>query len=155
FGASLAVWTIFSIIGIRIQKELGLSESEFGRLISAPILSGSISRIFLGLASERFGGRLVTTLTMLVSAGSVWLLTWAESYPQFLLAGLGVGFAGGTFATGIAFVSRWFLAERHVSAFGLFAIGNVWATITNFGAPFQLVALGWQGTAKVYAVAVA
>ncbi|HEX7061410.1 MAG TPA: nitrate/nitrite transporter [Woeseiaceae bacterium] len=155
FAASFAVWTIFSIIGIRIQKELGLSESEFGLLISAPILSGSVSRIFLGLASDRFGGRSVTTLTMLVSAGSVWLLAWAETYPQFLLAGLGVGFAGGTFATGIAFVSRWFPAERHGAAFGLFGIGNVGAAITNFGAPFLLVALGWQGTARVYAVAVA
>lgn len=155
FAASFAVWTIFSIIGIRIQAELGLSESEFGLLISIPILSGSISRLFLGLASDRFGGRIVTTLTMLVSAGSVWLLAWAETYPQFLLAGLGVGFAGGTFATGIAFISRWFPRERHGSAFGLFGIGNVGAAITNFGAPFLMVALGWQGTAKVYAVGVA
>jgi NNP family nitrate/nitrite transporter-like MFS transporter len=155
FAASFAVWTIFSIIGIRIQAELGLSESEFGLLISVPILSGSVSRIFLGLASDRFGGRVVTTLTMLVSAGSVWLLAWAETYPQFLLAGLGVGLAGGTFATGIAFVSRWYPRERHGSAFGLFGIGNVGAAITNFGAPFLLVALGWQATAKVYAVAVA
>ncbi len=155
FAASFAVWTVFSIIGIRIQAELELSESEFGLLISIPILSGSISRIFLGLASDRFGGRIVTTLTMLVSAASVWLLAWAETYSQFLLAGLGIGLAGGTFATGIAFVSRWYPAERHGSAFGLFGIGNVGAAITNFGAPFLLVALGWQGTAKVYAAGVA
>lgn len=155
FAASFAVWTIFSIIGIRIQAELSLSESEFGLLISTPILSGSISRVFLGLASDRFGGRIVTTLTMLVSAGSAWLLAWAETYPQFLLAGLGIGLAGGTFATGIAFISRWYPRERHGSAFGLFGIGNVGAAITNFCAPFLLVALGWQGTAKVYAVAVA
>ena len=29
FMASFAVWTLFSIIGIRIQKELGLSDTEF------------------------------------------------------------------------------------------------------------------------------
>ncbi|HNP35065.1 MAG TPA: nitrate/nitrite transporter [Woeseiaceae bacterium] len=155
FAASFALWTIFSIIGIRIQRDLGLSESEFGLLISTPILSGAISRLFLGIASDRFGGRIVTTLTMLVSAGSVWLLAWAHTFPQFLVAGLGIGLAGGTFASGIAFLSRWYAPERHGSAFGLFGIGNVGAAITNFGAPFMLVAIGWQGTAQVYAVGVA
>ena len=67
FAASFAVWTIFSIIGIGIQAEFGLSEAEFGLLISVPILTGSLSRLFLGIASDRLGGRLVTTLTMLAS----------------------------------------------------------------------------------------
>jgi NNP family nitrate/nitrite transporter-like MFS transporter len=30
FTACFAVWTIFSIIGIQIKKELGLNETEFG-----------------------------------------------------------------------------------------------------------------------------
>ena len=34
-------------------------------------------------------------------------------------------------------------------------MGNVGAAITNFAAPFRVVALGWEGTAKVYAVALA
>lgn len=152
FTACFAVWTIFSIIGIRIQQELGLSESQFGLLISLPILTGSVSRLFLGIASERFGGRLVTFLTMLVSAASVWLLTWASTYVHFLAAALGLGVAGGVFVTGIAFVSRWYPEERHGAAFGIFGAGNVGAAVTNFGAPFLLVAIGWQGTARVYAL---
>ncbi|PKL96839.1 MAG: MFS transporter [Gammaproteobacteria bacterium HGW-Gammaproteobacteria-8] len=155
FTIAFAIWTIFSIIGIRIQEELGLSESQFGLLIAFPILTGSISRVFLGIASERFGGRLVTFVTMLVSAGSIWLMTWAHTYPQFLLAALGVGFAGGTFVTGIAFISRWYPGHRHGSAFGIFGAGNVGAAITNFGAPFLLVAAGWEKTAQVYAIGVA
>lgn len=155
FAASFAAWTIFSIIGIRIESELGLSESQFGLLISIPILTGSISRLFLGIAADRLGGRLVTTLTMLVAAASLWLLTWASTYPQFLLAGLGFGLAGGVFATGIAFLSRWYPRERHGSTFGLFGIGIVGAAVTNIGAPLLLVALGWQGTARVYAAGLA
>ncbi len=155
FAASFAVWTIFSIIGIGIQAEFGLSESEFGLLISVPILTGSLSRLFLGIASDRFGGRLVTTLTMLASAASAWMLASAETFQQILVAGLGIGLAGGMFASGIAFVSRWFPRERHGSAFGLFGIGTVGAAITNFGAPLLLQSFGWQGTARVYAVAVA
>lgn len=150
-----AAWTIFSIIGVRLQRDLGLSESEFALLISAPILTGSIARLFLGIASERYGGRLLTTLMMLASAAAMWLLTFAETYSAFLLAALGVGLAGGVFITGISFVSGWFPQRLHGSAFGLFGLGNLGAAITNFGAPLLLVALGWQATAGVYAAVLA
>jgi NNP family nitrate/nitrite transporter-like MFS transporter len=32
FTACFAVWTIFSIVGIQNQKNLGLNETEFGLL---------------------------------------------------------------------------------------------------------------------------
>lgn len=36
FTTCFAVWTIFSIIGIRIKQELGLSETQFGLLVATP-----------------------------------------------------------------------------------------------------------------------
>ena len=48
FTVCFAVWTIFSIIGIQIKQQLGLSETEFGLLVGTPILTGSLIRIFLG-----------------------------------------------------------------------------------------------------------
>jgi NNP family nitrate/nitrite transporter-like MFS transporter len=39
FTACFALWTIFSIIGIRIQKELGLSDTEFGLQVGTPNLT--------------------------------------------------------------------------------------------------------------------
>lgn len=44
FTVCFAVWTIFSIIGISIRKELGLSETQFGLLVGTPILTGSPGR---------------------------------------------------------------------------------------------------------------
>lgn len=150
---AFAAWVLFSIIGVRIQQELGLSESEFGLLISTPVLTGSLTRLLLGIASERFGGRRMTILAMLVSAVSAWLLTAADSYAGFLAAALGVGVAGGAFITGISYVARWFPRSRHGTAFGLFGVGQVGAALTNFGAPLVMAAVGWQGTARVYAAA--
>ena len=49
FTVCFAVWTIFSIIGLRIKQDLGLNDTEFGILIATPILTGSLSRIFLGI----------------------------------------------------------------------------------------------------------
>ncbi|WP_295558156.1 nitrate/nitrite transporter [uncultured Hyphomicrobium sp.] len=151
FTVCFAVWTIFSIIGVKIKQELGLSETEFGLLIGTPILTGSLSRIFLGIWTDRFGGRLVFTLMMLATSVATVLLAFAHTYPQILAAALGVGLAGGSFAVGVAYVSRFFPQKRQGTALGIFGVGNVGAAVTKFAAPFVLLAWGWQAVALVWA----
>lgn len=152
FTICFAVWTIFSIIGVKIKADLGLTDTQFGLLVATPILTGSISRIFLGIWTEQFGGRIMFPLQMLVTAISVWLLTWVETYEIFLVAALGLGLAGGSFIVGVSYVSHWFEKEKQGTALGIFGAGNVGAAVTNFAAPFLVLALGWEGTAQVYAV---
>ncbi|WP_298603253.1 nitrate/nitrite transporter, partial [uncultured Sphingorhabdus sp.] len=100
FTACFAVWTIFAIIGVEIKAELGLSDTQFGLLVGTPILTGSLVRVFLGIWTDQYGGKLVFPLTMLASAVSTWLLSMADSYGMMLLAALGLGLAGGGFAVG-------------------------------------------------------
>lgn len=152
FTVCFAVWTIFSVIGVRIQQDLGLSDTQFGILVATPILTGSISRIFLGIWTEQFGGKLVFTLQMLITAVCTWLLASVTSYEMFLVAALGVGLAGGSFIVGVTYTSHWFSKERQGTALGIFGAGNVGAAVTNFGAPFLVVAFGWEDTARVYAM---
>jgi len=154
FTVCFAVWTIFSIIGLKIKAEIGLSDTQFGLLVATPILTGSLSRIFLGVWTDQYGGRLVFSLQMIITAVAVYLLTKVTTYPMFLVAALGLGLAGGSFAVGIAYVSTWYPPEKQGTALGIFGMGNVGAAITNFGAPILLVAMGgqWQGVAQVYAI---
>jgi NNP family nitrate/nitrite transporter-like MFS transporter len=152
FTVCFAVWTIFSIIGVKIKQDLGLSETQFGLLVATPVLTGSISRIFLGVWTDQIGGRIMLPLQMLITAISVWLLASVQTYAVFLIVALGLGLAGGSFIIGIAYVSRWFSAEKQGTALGVFGAGNVGAAVTNFAAPFLVIALGWQDTARVYAV---
>lgn len=151
FTVCFAVWTIFSIIGVRIKQELGLSETQFGLLIGTPILTGSLVRIVLGVWTDRFGGRLVYTATMLAAAIATFLLAFAQTYTQMLIAALGVGLAGGSFAVGVAYVSRFFPAAKQGTALGIFGVGNVGAAVTKFLAPFVLLAGGWQEVALIWA----
>ncbi|MXX89113.1 MAG: NarK/NasA family nitrate transporter [Boseongicola sp. SB0665_bin_10] len=155
FTVCFAVWTIFSIIGVKIKQDLGLNDTQFGLLVATPVLTGSVSRIFLGVWTEQFGGRIMFSLQMLITAVAVWLLTSAQTYEVFLLAALGLGLAGGSFIVGVAYTSRWFDKEHQGTALGIFGAGNVGAAVTNFAAPFLVVALGWEGTARVYAVVLA
>ena len=151
FTACFAVWTIFSIIGIKIKQNLGLSDSQFGLLVATPILTGSLSRIFLGIWTDQFGGRIVYFCLMITTSIAVGLLSTVSTYEMYLAAALGVGLAGGSFAVGIAYVSRWYESSKQGTALGIFGMGNVGAAITNFGAPFLLVAYGWENVARIYA----
>ncbi|WP_298727408.1 nitrate/nitrite transporter [uncultured Ferrovibrio sp.] len=152
FTVCFAVWTIFSIIGLQIKKDLGLNETQFGLLIGTPILTGSLSRLLLGIWTDQYGGRLVYTAVMVAAAIATWLLTLAYSYETFLLAALGVGIAGGSFAVGVAYVSKWYPKEKQGTALGVFGMGNVGAAVTKFIAPFVMVAFGWEMVAKVWAI---
>jgi len=154
FTVCFAVWTIFSIIGVQIQKELGLSDTEFGLLVGTPILTGSLIRLALGVWTDQYGGRLLYSALMLSAALATLLLTLADTYTGYLIAALGVGIAGGSFAVGIAYVSRWFSTARQGFALGIFGVGNVGAALTKFIAPFILVAYGWRTVALVWAAAI-
>ena len=151
FTACFAVWTIFSIIGIRIKYEIGLNDTQFGLLVATPILTGSLTRLFLGIWTDQYGGRIVFTLLMLIASICTWCLTFANDYYQCIIAALGIGLSGGGFAVGIAYVSKWYSKEKQGTALGIFGMGNFGAAITNFGAPFLLY-LGWQGVAKIYSI---
>ncbi|HET9189856.1 MAG TPA: MFS transporter, partial [Rudaea sp.] len=153
FAVCFAVWVIFSIIGVELKKELGLSDTQFGLLVATPILTGSISRPLLGIWSEMIGGNRVFALAMLVVAGFTFALPFAHSYPVLLLLGLGLGLAGGTFAVGVVYVSAWYPRERQGTALGLFGIGNVGAAVTSFGAPLLLTVMDWRRVADIYALA--
>jgi len=155
FTTCFAVWMIFSIIGIQIKKDLGLNDTEFGLLIATPVLSGSLLRIFLGVWADQLGGRKVLTAVMLAGAAATWMLTHAQTYPQFLIAALGVGIAGSSFSVGVAYVSKWFPPEKQGTALGIFGAGNIGSAVTKLLAPMVMVAAGWTMVAKVWAVGLA
>ena len=155
FTVCFAVWTIFAIIGVQIKQDFGLSETEFGLLVGTPILTGSLVRIFLGIWTDQYGGRRVYTVVMLAAAIATFMLSHATTYIEILVAALGVGVAGGSFAVGIAYVSRWYPPDRQGTALGIFGAGNVGAAVTKFVAPFVMVAYGWEVTAQIWAAAIA
>ncbi len=152
FSVCFAVWTLFSIIGISIKQELGLSDTQFGILVATPILTGSVSRLFLGIWTEKYGARIVFPLQMSITGVAVWMLSAVEIYELFLLAALGLGLAGGSFIVGVTYVSKWFEQKHQGTALGIFGAGNVGAAVTSFFAPVLVVMLGWEVTAQVYAV---
>ena len=153
FTVCFAVWVMFSIIGIPIKITLGLNETQFGLLVATPILTGSLIRLPIGMLTDKIGGRIVFFVLMLSTVIPIWLLSYATEYWHFLVLGLFVGMAGGSFAVGISYVARWFPRRRQGFAMGIFGAGNAGAAVTKFLAPTLLVAYGWQAVPQIYAVA--
>ncbi len=156
FAVNFAVWVMFSVIGIKIKTELNLNETEFGLLVATPILTGSLVRLPLGILTDRYGGRIVYFLQMLAVVIPTWVLSYATEYWQYLVLGLFIGVAGGSFAVGIAYTSAWFSKERQGTAMGIFGAGNAGSSLTKFIAPLIIAAsatASWRMVPKVYAVA--
>jgi MFS transporter, NNP family, nitrate/nitrite transporter len=152
FTVCFMVWMMFAVIGIPIKKDLGLNETQFGVLVALPVLTGSLIRLPLGMWTDKFGGRIVFFILMLSTIVPIWMISRATEFWHFLVTGLFVGVAGGSFTVGIAYCARWFPRERQGLAMGIFGVGNTGAAVTKLVAPTIVVAYGWAMVPKVYAV---
>ena len=151
FTVCFMVWTMFGVIGIPIRKTLGLNATEFGLLTATPILTGSLIRVPLGIWTDKYGGRIVLALLMAFTVPAIWLMSYATAYWHFLVIGLFVGLAGGSFSVGTPYVARWFPKNRQGFAMGVFGAGNSGAAVNKFIAPALVVAFGWTLVPQVYA----
>ena len=153
FIVCFAVWLMFGVTGIPISRELGLSGVEFGLLTSTPILTGALFRLPFGIWTDRFGGRIVMFLLLIVCAVPLWLSSYANKFWQFILLGLALGLVGASFAVGTPYVARFFPKQRRGFAMGVFGAGTCGAAINMFIAPALIANYGWQMVPRIYAIA--
>lgn len=165
FTVCFAAWVLNGVlVTYLVSKDIFRFDSEqVGLLLALPILTGAISRVPLGIATDKYGGRIVLTLTMLLVSVPLGLLSVATTYAHFVLCSLGFGLAGGVFAVGIGYVSVWFSRAKQGTALGVFGMGNAGAALTTLFAPSLLVAItsggadpeAWRQLPLIYAALVA
>ncbi len=163
FCVCFACWMMYGVL-ITFLVDNGVftwDKAQMGWLIGTPVLTGAITRLPIGILTDKYGGRIVFAILMLLSAVAMYMVSMCNSYEQFMLAGLGFGFCGASFAVGIAYTSVWFSKERQGTALGIFGAGNAGAAVTSLGAPHLLMYLtdnaanleGWRTMPKIYAAA--
>jgi MFS transporter, NNP family, nitrate/nitrite transporter len=138
FTLLFAVWLMLGVLALPIQQELGLSKLQLTWLTAIAILSGSIFRLPFGIAADRYGGKLVTTVLLLLSALPTYLMSTAHSFEQAMLYALLFGIGGNSFSVGIAWNSAWFEREHQGFALGTFGAGNVGASVTKLFGPMLI-----------------
>lgn len=163
FTVCFAAWMLNGVLVTFLidNQVFDWDPSQMGWLIGIPVLTGALMRLPIGLLTDKFGGRPVYGLLMLTAAVPMFLLSRADSYTEFLLASLGFGLTGASFAVGIAFTSVWFHQEHQGTALGIFGAGNAGAAVTTLLAPSMLRSLtdnganleGWRTLPQIYAAA--
>jgi NNP family nitrate/nitrite transporter-like MFS transporter len=163
FTLLFAVWLMFGMLAVKFRGEFGLSDGQLYNLTLTAILAGSLLRFNFGVWADKFGGRKVMTLLLLLPVIPTLLVSQATEYWHLLvLAGL-FGLAGNSFSVGIAWNAAWFPKEKQGLALGVFGAGNVGASVTKLFGP-ALIALvpaagffggvipgGWRFIPVVYA----
>ena len=164
FTLLFAVWLMLGVLAVPMKSELGLSPLQFTWLTSIAVLSGSLLRLPFGIWTDRFGGRVMMTLSLLVTAAPCFALSRVQSFEGAMLCALLYGVAGNSFSVGIAWNAAWFSRERQGAALGTFGAGNVGASLTKLIGP-QMIALmpaagvagglipgGWRAIPVLYTV---
>ncbi|WP_038369429.1 MFS transporter [Brackiella oedipodis] len=151
FTTCFMVWMIFSVAGMPIKDEFNLNPTQFGLLTAMPVLTGSLCRMPLGMLTDKYGGKIVMFLLMILCVPAVFLLKYANNYYHFLLISLWLGLVGGSFSVGTPYVAKWFDKKRQGMAMGIFGAGVSGTAVNLFIAPFIISAYGWRALPVVYA----
>lgn len=155
FAANFSVWTLYAAIVLPIASMWHLSVTEIGVLLAAPMLTGAILRIPVGLLVDCMSAKLLFVLQMLLCIPALLLLYVASNYNYLLMIGLWIGISGCSFTIGIRYVCDFFPRKQQGTAMGVFGVGNSGAAITLVFAPWLIENYGWQWVGPAYALGLA
>ncbi len=145
FTLMFAVWLMLGMLSIPISKELGLSDSQLYWLALTAILAGSILRFNFGVWTDKYGGRIMMTILLLLSVVPTFGVSLVENYTQLLICAALYGIAGNSFSVGIAWNAAWFPKDRQGLALGVFGAGNVGASVTKLVGPLLIATIPASG----------
>jgi NNP family nitrate/nitrite transporter-like MFS transporter len=148
FTIMFAVWLMLGVLGLEMKKDtqlmLGDAASSMSPdqikvavqeriewLLAVAILAGSLLRLNFGIWADRYGGRNMMILLLLVSAVPTYWLSHASSYAELLICAALFGLSGNSFTVGIAWCSAWYPPRSKGTALGVFGAGNVGASGTK------------------------
>jgi NNP family nitrate/nitrite transporter-like MFS transporter len=144
FACCFAVFGSVSAMMPILREQLGLSSVQVSIAVAVPVLLGSLGRLPLGMATDRYGGRKVFILTMIASIIPAGLLGFIQEYWQLLLCGFFAGISLASFAVGVSFVSRWYPPEKQGTALGVYGAGNIGQSLAAYGSPLVAGAFGYR-----------
>ena len=149
-------WTIVGPLAKYYAKpdQMHLNPGTTSLLVAMPIFIGAIGRIPIGGLTDKYGGRIMMSLVLAVSAPLVLLVGVAgsmKSFPLMLVFSFLLGIAGTVFAVGIPFSSAWYPPARKGFATGVFGAGMVGTALSAFFTPRLMNLVGYMNTHYIIA----
>ncbi|MHC0446188.1 MFS transporter [Flavobacterium sp. 3-218] len=140
FTICFACWTLNGVlVTFLVDKEIfDWNVVQIGWLLGIPVLTGSIMRLPVGILTDKYGGKIIFSVLLLLCSIPLFLLPFANSFWSFAVLSFFFGLVGTSFAVGIGYTSIWYPKEWQGRALGIFGMGNAGAAITTFIAPTLL-----------------
>jgi nitrate/nitrite transporter NarK len=155
FAISFTAWGLIGGLAPIFTDLYKLSASQTSLLVAVPVLLGSVARLPMGMLTDRFGGRIMFTILLGVSAVAAWIVPLTTSYAALVASAFFIGLAGSSFAIGAAFVSRWSPPALQGTALGIFGLGLLGQSAAVFGGAVAAAQFGWESVFRGTAVALA
>ena len=152
FAISFAAWGLIGGLAPVFTQLYSLSASQTALLVAIPVLLGSLARLPMGMLTDRFGGRAMFTVLLVISAIASWVVSMTATFAALLASAFFIGLAGSSFAIGAAFVSRWTPPAMQGTALGVFGLGLLGQSAAVFGGAVAASMAGWQTVFQAVAV---
>lgn len=144
FAFCFAVFGSVSAMMPILSSRLRLDPIQVSIALAIPVLLGSLGRIPLGILADRYGGRRVFSVVMILSIIPGVLMAWVGSFGQLVACGFFIGIALASFSAGAGFVSGWYPPERQGAALGIYGAGNIGQSFAAFGSPVLAAYIGYE-----------
>jgi len=146
------VWVILSSLMPFIKADIPLSPSQTTWVTACPVILGSILRIPIGYWTNRYGARVIFSISFILLVLPVFIISSANSFSTLILGGLLLGIGGAVFSVGVTSLPKYFPKEKHGFVNGIYGAGNIGTAITSFLAPVLANSFGWRLTIQFYII---
>lgn len=145
FDISFMIWVMIGATSTFIVQDFGLSPAEKGLMVGIPVLGGSLLRIPMGLLADRYGGKRMGIIGMILTMiPLLWGWQYGNSLTEVQAFGFLLGIAGASFSVALPLASRWYPPEHQGLAMGIAGAGNSGTVMATLFAPRIAESLGWH-----------
>jgi MFS transporter, NNP family, nitrate/nitrite transporter len=152
--AGFMVWVLISSLMPFIKVDIQLSSSQIAWTTAVPVILGSLLRVPIGYWTNRYGARILFTISFIILLIPIALLSYANSLLTLILGGFLLGIGGAVFSIGVTSLPKYYEKTKHGFINGIYGAGNIGTAITSFSAPVLATTYGWRNTIKIFLIVV-
>ncbi|MCL6571325.1 MAG: MFS transporter [Bacillus sp. (in: Bacteria)] len=152
--AGFMVWVLISSLMPFIKVDIQLTSTQIAWATAVPVILGSLLRVPIGYWTNRYGARILFTISFITLIIPITLISYANSLFTLIMGGLMLGIGGAVFSVGVTSLPKYYGKAKHGFINGIYGAGNIGTAITSFLAPILANAYGWRNTIKLFLIIV-
>lgn len=152
--AGFMVWVLLSSLMPFIVTDIDLTSTQQAWVTAVPVILGSLLRVPIGYWTNKFGARILFTISFILLLIPIAIISYANSLPMLLSGGFILGIGGAVFSVGVTSLPKYYPKEKHGFINGIYGAGNIGTAFTSFSAPVLASTMGWRATIKIFLILV-